>query len=153
MKALIIAVVPVLAVTWLDVGSAAAQPPIVYPGARPNPYIQPPVSPYVNMGTAGVNPAAAYFGVVRPQQNFYAGLNYLNQQNYATQQSLYGLQYGDQGVATGFHAGFMTQSRYFMNNNALAPLNAGGPGNAPERARIGNAPQNPYVAPRAAATR
>lgn len=145
MKAAIGAVVPVLACAWLGVGSAAAQAPMVYPGARPNPYMQPAVSPYINLGVAGVNPAAAYYGIVRPQQNLYSGLNYLNQQNYAMQRSLYGLQTGE--VATGFHAGFMTQGRYFMNNNALTP-------NLAESAtRFGNAPQNAYTAPRGTPSR
>jgi hypothetical protein len=142
MKSCILAV-GVGVVFCLGLTSAGAQPPIVYPGGRPNPYLRPPVSPYVNLGQAGVNPALAYYGLVRPEQNFYTGMNYLTQQAYVTQQNVNNLQAGAQGmVTTGVHASFMNQSRYFMNNNALAP-NLAQPATG-----IGTRPASVYTPPR-----
>jgi hypothetical protein len=91
-----------------------AQPPFT---SRPT------VSPYLNLLRSGGSPALNYYTLVRPQNQFYQSLRQLQQDVGANAQELNSLQQSTTTTAmpmrpTGFAAGFMTQSQYFMNFGA-----------------------------------
>ncbi len=95
-------------------------------GYNPNP--RPVLSPYLNLLRPGVSPAVNYYGLVRPQQGFMNQFGQLQQQvqsNAAgmTDQNTMAMQALAQ-LLTGHKTGFMTQSKYFMNNGA-GPVSGG----------------------------
>ena|SRR5947208_3277339 len=88
------------------------------PRQQPNPFQRPTVSPYVNLGRGG-NPAAAYYGIVKPQLETTQQIQQLQlQQNQMTQ---FGLPLEEQGgmgglggySLTGHNSQFGNYSHYF----------------------------------------
>jgi hypothetical protein len=86
------------------------------PGMPQNPYIRPPVSPYLNL-TRGGNPAVNYFGLVQPQLQTTEQLQMLQMQQ--AQMAQLGFGGGQQDVppgamgATGLHSQFGNLGHYF----------------------------------------
>jgi hypothetical protein len=122
MKKLLVAVVLIGGLPlFLGTGKAVAQGGIYVP-----PYQRPVISPYLNLlrqgGTSGFGNSTAlnYYGLVRPQQNFYQGLAGLQMQQNAMGQALQGEQNPDLLVNqpypfTGHMAGFNNHYIFFMN--------------------------------------
>lgn len=117
MKRLVIGIVAVGGLTVLA-GPAWGQA-FARPGTAPFTYTQPPVSPYLNLLRGG-NPAVNYFGLVRPEQNFYNQLQQGQlQQGQLQQQGFLGLSAlptGAEGIVlleTGVPARFMNFSHYY----------------------------------------
>src|SRR5436190_294198 len=79
-----------------------------FPYSRPatNPYARPPISPYLNLLRAG-NPAVNYYGVVRPEQQFYNSFQQLSQQVAASQMQLGQLEGQEAQPFTGHPSSFM----------------------------------------------
>lgn len=87
-----------------------------------NPINRPAVSPYINLTRQGASGAVNYFGLVRPEVQFRGALLQNQQEIANSQQSISNLQAPP--LATGHHAAFMTQWRYFMNTGIGAPNSA-----------------------------
>jgi hypothetical protein len=105
----------------------AAQPPGYAPGGVGLPPFasRPTVSPYLNLLRSGGSPALNYYTLVRPQNQFYRSISQMQQDIGANAQEINSLQQtptatGMQMRPTGFVAGFMTQSHYFMNLGGAA---------------------------------
>jgi hypothetical protein len=102
---------------FLAPAGAQAQPYIGPVGPPVNPYVRPPLSPYLNL-LGGGNPAINYFGIVRPQQQFGLALGQLQQQVLMNQTALA----SDAALAiptTGHPTRFMNYSHYFFNQGGL----------------------------------
>jgi len=105
--------------TSLAAGPACAQ--YQMPGTRPT------VSPWLNLLRSGASPSDNYYNLVRPQFDFGSGINTLQSQTAANRSAIGSLEGGVAGqYVTGHRSGFMTQGRYFMNNNAGAANARGG---------------------------
>jgi hypothetical protein len=93
-------------------------------------------SPYLNLLRGGSSLTSNYYGIVRPQLGFDAGLQQLQRQVQYGQQSLY-IQTYDPGVVTGVVAGFQTQGSYFRgaNSHPFGLVNASLPGTASSQQR------------------
>jgi hypothetical protein len=97
---------------------APAQVPF---GQFPSP--RPPVSPYLNLNRPGTDPAINYYGIVRPQLQFYGGIQSL-QQDVAANQAAIATGFGTaQNLVptTGVVANFMTESRFFFTRGGRSP--------------------------------
>jgi hypothetical protein len=85
---------------------------------RPN--TPPPVSPYLNLLRNGGNLNNLttlnnnYYNLVRPEFEFRAGINQLQQQSYGAQQAISGLE-ASTVPTTGHPFGFQTHNSYFNN--------------------------------------
>ena len=119
----------VVLLAGLGVTAATAQPP---PAPGGGPAVQPPFSPYLNLLRQGSSPAANYFGLVRPQQQFAGSLQGLQQTTAQLGATAAG---SDQLPNTGVGFGFQTQRSYFQNqynfgafnnSNRFGPTGAGG---------------------------
>jgi hypothetical protein len=96
----------------------AAQAQYVRPGV--NPALRPKFSPYLNLLRTDVDPALNYYGLVRPQMDFYSSIQQLGQQQSALatqQQDLLG---PTALPATGHTTGFLNHNRYFMTRSGVA---------------------------------
>ena len=113
--------------------TAQAQAPYNRPATVPNPYYQQPYSPYLNLFRQGGSVAGNYYGLVRPQQQFQAGISQLQQQNMGLAQSIARAEEFQGYVVTGNRGQFLNYSRYFLNNNLQASA-APRPGQTPRRA-------------------
>jgi hypothetical protein len=104
-------------------GTAWAQiPNYQLPSSRPA------VSPWLNLLRPGSNPANNYYNLVQPQFEFGAGINNLQQQTLANRGAISSLEGGLAAqYTTGHRTGFMTQNRYFLNNNSGAAGTSRGP--------------------------
>ncbi len=104
---------------------------------------RPAVSPWLNLNRQGASSANNYYNLVQPQFEFGAGIQSLQAQTQANRGAITGLEGGLMSYTTGHRTGFMTQSRYFMNNNS------GAVGGAYRGPAVGNRPfgglQNPGV--------
>jgi hypothetical protein len=105
MKKLIVACAAGL-VGLLAAGPAAAQ---FYTPPQVNPFYRPPVSPYLNLMRPGTPGAINYYGLVRPQQQFGAGLQRVEQEALAARYQ--DGAYPDTGHATRF----FNYGGYFFN--------------------------------------
>ena len=88
-----------------------------------SPYSQPQVSPFLNVLRGGNTPGGNYYGLVRPQLNYGAGIAGLQQQTQQNQLLITGLQTagtsGQAGaITTGQPFGFQTYRGYFQNQYA-----------------------------------
>jgi hypothetical protein len=108
----------------IGVGQSRGQ----YPGApfgpggqAAGPFARPVVSPYLNLVRPGASPGFNYATLVRPQQQFYSGMQQLGLQNTALQQNLTGFEATAFQPITGQRAQFMNYSRYFLNTFAAQP--------------------------------
>jgi hypothetical protein len=102
--------------------NASAQLPYTQPATTPNPYSRPAYSPFLNLLRPG-DPAINYYGLVRPQQQFRAGLFQSQVQNASLQQSVSSLEQTQGVLITGNRGTFLNYSRYFLNNGVSgAPL-------------------------------
>jgi len=102
-----------LVVTLLTVQAATAQLGAPYQPPATSPFYRPPVSPFVNLGLGGINPGIAYYGIVRPTEQFY---NFEQQQQQLNQQQAAGTAARIGGLPqTGTSARFMSYSSYFNN--------------------------------------
>jgi hypothetical protein len=113
--------------TSVDAGAAWAQygPQYQMPSSRPA------VSPYLNLLRSGATPGENYYNLVQPQLQFGAGINQLQSQTMANRSAISSLEGGAAGqFTTGHRSGFMTASRYFMNNGSGAPAGPRGSGAA-----------------------
>ncbi len=125
------AVKPLLALVWLlaAAGWVSAQ-------YQPNsPFNQPRVSPYLNLLRQGASPGINYYDLVRPQQNFQAGIVGLQQQNQLNQALITGVLTGGIGaggnvgvLTTGQSFGFQNHLVYFQNQNRFGAGGVGGAG-------------------------
>jgi hypothetical protein len=111
-------------------GAAQAQFPYNRPATTPNPYAQPTYSPYLNLFRPGGSTAGNYYGLVRPQQQFQAGITQLQQQNVGLAQNIARAEEFQGYVVTGNRGQFLNYSRYFLNNS-LQSSAAPRPGQAP----------------------
>lgn len=95
----------------LNAQSAQAQQP--YQRPITNPYQKPTLSPYLNLFQGG-NPAINYFGLVRPQEQFY---NYMELHPFGPQgqHTVMGQQQVAAGPAVGGPATFMSYNQFFLN--------------------------------------
>jgi hypothetical protein len=81
-----------------------------------NPANRPAFSPYLNLLRTDINPAINYYGIVRPELAFSRTLQQVQAQQANLQQQQDLAATGGIGLPpTGMGAGFMTQSKYFMN--------------------------------------
>jgi len=94
----------------LGTQSASGQFPYNQPAT--NPYARPTISPYLNLARPG-SPAINYYGLVRPEQRFYAGFLQLSQQVAANQQQLERTGAEAMEPNTGHSAYFMNLSHYY----------------------------------------
>jgi hypothetical protein len=78
--------------------------------ARPGPT----VSPYINLVRPGTTPAINYYGIVRPQLETNANLQFLRQGLLSPGVAAPGSSEADGVLITGRTAGFMTHQSYFM---------------------------------------
>jgi hypothetical protein len=110
----------------LAAGNAAAQySPYQYPTARPA------YSPWLGLLRPGATPLQNYEQLVRPQFDFGGGIYSLQGQTLANRGAISSLEGGLAAqFATGHRSGFMTQSRYFLNNGTGAPGGASSAGGA-----------------------
>src|SRR4051794_18518240 len=99
-------VTPLLGVVVLLAGAAAAQ--------AQSPITRPAVSPYQNLYRGGNTPSRNYYELVKPDLDFRASLQQLQQKNQANQQAISDLQAPAGPVVTGHQAGFMTHRTYFQ---------------------------------------
>jgi hypothetical protein len=88
------------------------------------PVARPAVSPYLNLLRGG-NPAINYYGLVRPQIAAGKALQELGENVNSLEGAV------TQPLQTGHTSSFMTQSRYFMTNGALATGTRGQPATQP----------------------
>jgi hypothetical protein len=89
--------------------------------AQYQPPSSPVISPYLNLFRGGGSLTSNYFTLVRPQLDFQASLNQVQQQiQYGLQNTT--VQAIDPGVTTGQVAGFMTHQAYF---GGIVPRNFG----------------------------
>jgi hypothetical protein len=102
----------------LGVLASAGQAQAQYglPGMPQNPYVRPPISPYLNLNRGG-NPAINYFGLVQPQLQTTEQLQMLQMQQ--TQMAQLGFGGTDPNAAapgitaSGHHANFFNYGHYF----------------------------------------
>src|SRR5579872_6408864 len=89
-------------------------------------YTRPPaISPYRNLYNNGSgSPNQNYYNLVRPELDFRASIQQLQQQTRTNQQAISNLEATTGPVVTGHQAGFMTHRTYFQT------LGAGGSGAA-----------------------
>lgn len=112
----------VLVVTAAD--AVRAQPPRggVNPAARPK------FSPYLNLTRTDVDPALNYYGLVRPQVNFFNSIQQLDQQQSALGDRMTQEFSAPSGLpATGHTAGFLNHSKYFFNRGGVGMAGGGQP--------------------------
>jgi len=95
----------------LVVESAGAQQPYVRP--QTSPYPKPTVSPYLNIAS-GLNPAIAYYGIVRPTQQF-QGFEQTLIGPGGTLSTTRTTSTTGQALVTGTTPRFMSYSAYFNN--------------------------------------
>jgi hypothetical protein len=94
------------------------------------PYLPPPVSPYINLLRGGSSTFLNYYGIVRPQFAFQNAIGTLNQEVTANQAAITTGLGGNPGVLyTGHSAVFLNTSGYFLTNTAGRVV--GGQGGAP----------------------
>jgi hypothetical protein len=106
----------------LALGDARAQVPRGVPS-----YNFPTYSPYLNLRRQGGTATQNYFGLVRPELDFRQGLQTLNQQTTANQQSI--AEIGNQFLpATGHSILFNNTSHYFGNLQGPGGGRTGGGG-------------------------
>jgi|SRR5438128_1478628 len=116
-----------LAGLGLAAGASRADAQVFAPRQQYNPYARPTVSPYVNLGRGG-NPAANYYGLIKPQMDANQQIQQLQlQQNQMQQQ---GLPLEDQaglGGLGGFGGGpFTGHNSQFGNYSHYFPQPGGG---------------------------
>jgi hypothetical protein len=105
----------IAATGWILAHHEVARAQVNLPGMPQNPYVRPPVSPYLNLNRDGV-PAINYFGLVRPQMQTAQQLQTLQMQQ--AQMAQLGFA-GDEttgatGLAmTGHNAQFFNYSHYY----------------------------------------
>jgi len=103
----------VVAVLVLLANSCRAQGP----GGRSGGLQRPVISPYLNL-TTNVDPAVAYYGLVRPQIAFGKAIKNIEGDIDTLE---------NKGPSqTGHSTSFMTQGRYFMTNGASGGAGTGG---------------------------
>ena len=113
MKQLSLAALSLGVLASLAAGPAGAQ-------QYQSPTSRPAISPWLNLLRGGATQGENYYNLVRPQFDFGAGINQLQSQTLANRSAISGLEGGLAGYTTGHRTGFMTQSRYFMNNSSGA---------------------------------
>jgi hypothetical protein len=107
--------IAILTLICLVTGSVSAQ------YSPYSPYLPPQANPYLNILRGGATPGQNFFALTRPQINYQAGINTLQQQTLANQQLISGLQVGGGGagpvgpVTTGQAFGFQNHLAYFQN--------------------------------------
>jgi hypothetical protein len=123
---------------------ASAQVPIGGPGGGA-PQYRPAFSPYLNLLRQGSSPAVNYYGLVRPEINFYNSINQINQQVSNNQQAIGDIQssaipttghrvqflntgsyFQSMGGGTGAQLGSLSSSRTLQNAPALGTNTLGG---------------------------
>src|SRR5216683_4037034 len=107
-------------------------------GVPGNPANRPAVSPYINLLRGGSSAGVNYYGLVRPEIEFRAGIQRNQQQIVAGQQSYAELTSGQS--TTGHPVRYMNHWSYFLNNGI-------GAGNVPRRPTLPTLPQTPAGAP------
>jgi hypothetical protein len=112
----------VLAVGWVEVNGAAAQPPP--PGVGPQ--TRPVYSPYLNLLRNDVPFYQNYYGLVRPEFEFRRNIRGLQQDVGALDQAATAASRYEAAdfPTTGHASAFMTQARYFNTNRIGAALPA-----------------------------
>jgi len=127
--------VPALGLAFLfSAGPLHAQAPPI----TGNPANRPFVSPYINLLRGGSSAGVNYYGLVRPDIEFRAGIQRNQQQIVAGQQSYAELTSGLS--TTGHPVRYMNHWSYFLNNGI-------GAGNVPRRPTLPTLPQTPAGAP------
>jgi hypothetical protein len=127
--------------------TAQAQAPYNRPATVPNPYYQSPYSPYLNLFRQGSSVAGNYYGLVRPQEQFQAGISQLQQQTNGLAQNIARAEEFQGYVVTGNRGQFLNYSRYFLNNSLQASA-APRPGQAPStRSQPGGSSLTQSLAP------
>jgi hypothetical protein len=130
-----------VAVLGLAGGTAAAQPPYSPAGQPTGPVTRPTFSPYMNLLRSSNSPGVNYYGLVRPQVQAHRAISEL--QSAVTRPAVTPFDTADPGLpVTGQTFGYMTHSRYFMNNQAGG---AGGSWGNVVGGRIGGAAAGPSV--------
>src|SRR5262249_27849947 len=109
-------------------GAPLAQAQGFAPQRPPNPFQRPTVSPYVNLGR-GVNPAATYYGLIKPQMEANQQIQQLQiQQNQLMQMGTPQEEQGAMGALggysiTGHNSQFGNISHYFPQpGGAVRPI-------------------------------
>lgn len=121
--------------TAVGVLAAAERAPaqVILPGPPQNPYLQPQVSPFLNINRGG-NPAINYFGIVQPQMQTIQQLQALQMQQAQMLQLGMGMGPIDPAAAgaapaTGMHPTFFNYGHYFGppggNVRPAVPMAAG----------------------------
>jgi hypothetical protein len=80
-----------------------------------------PVSPYLNLLRPGINPAINYFGSVRPQLQYNAAINSLEQQVTASKVANTAAENASV-PQTGHPIQFLNYRQYFLNTGASSPF-------------------------------
>jgi hypothetical protein len=98
-------------VYFVHASMSQAQPPRggVNPAARPK------FSPYLNLTRTDVDPALNYYGLVRPQVNFFNSIQQLDQQQSTLSDRQQELMAPSTLPPTGHTAGFLNHTKYFMS--------------------------------------
>jgi hypothetical protein len=119
-----------LAVLAVSLCGQTAQAQLGYQRPITNPYQTPAFSPYLNLFRGG-NPALNYYGIVRPQEQFY---NYIETHQFGpqAQQTLQAQQQLLAGQTVSGPATFMSYNGYFLNvGGQRVGTPAAPPGGAP----------------------
>ena len=128
MKRIMLALATALGVL---VAAERAQAQVILPGPPQNPYLQPQVSPFLNINRGG-NPAINYFGIVQPQLQAAQQLQALQMQQ--AQMLQLGMGTVDPAAAgaapvTGLHPQYFNYGHYFGppggNVRPAAPMVSG----------------------------